>query len=94
MRINKDYILRNIVGEYVLVPTGKATQDINGMIHLSEAGGFIWKLYDQKNSLEEIIDVLMEEYEVDRETAERDVYGYSKVLFDNNLIFDVPEFTE
>lgn len=77
-----------------MVPTGPAAQDINGMIHLTETGGFIWKIYNEKNSLEEIIDAVVDEYDIDRETAEQDVYGFTKVLFDNGLLFDVVEFEE
>ena len=36
MKIIKDFILRNIAGEYVLIPTGTTTQEFNGLISLNE----------------------------------------------------------
>lgn len=94
MKTNKDFILREIVGECVLVPTGKAAQQINGMIHLSETGAFIWRLYDQKESLDEIVEALVEEYNVSKEQARIDVYGFTKVLYDDQIVLDIPEMKE
>ena len=92
MKTNKDFILREIVGESVLIPTGKAANDINGMIHLSDTAIFIWKLYDQKENLEEIVKEVINEFEIDEETARRDVYGFSEILYNDGIILDIPEF--
>ena len=43
MKIVKEYILREIAGEYILVPTGETTQEFNGMITISETAKFIWE---------------------------------------------------
>lgn len=36
MKIAKEFILREIAGECVLIPTGTTTQEFNGLITLSE----------------------------------------------------------
>lgn len=92
MKTNKDFILREIVGECVLVPTGKATQDINGMIHLTPTAAFIWEKYDECENLEEIVKSVLDEFEVDEDTATRDVYGFTEVLYKENIVLDVKEF--
>ena len=46
MKTNSEFILREIAGEAVLIPTGEASQNLNGMIHLTETGAFIWKQVD------------------------------------------------
>jgi len=91
MKTNKDYILRVIAGEGLLVPTGKASENFNGMINLSETAAFIWRQVDTAATLEEIADRLMAEYEVDRETALRDTYGFARSLYVRGLILEVPE---
>ena len=43
MRIAKEFILREIAGECVLVPTGATTQEFNGLITMSDTARFIWE---------------------------------------------------
>ena len=43
MKIVKEFILRNIAGECVLVPTGATTQEFNGLITMSDTAKFIWE---------------------------------------------------
>ena len=75
MKTNKEYMLREIAGETVLVPTGSASQRLNGMIRLTESAAFIWKQVDTAADLEEIVARVQDEYEVDEDTARRDIYG-------------------
>lgn len=42
MKLNPDYILRNIAGEQVVVPTGQAGQKFNGLITLNSTAVFLW----------------------------------------------------
>ena len=50
MKRNTDFMLRDIAGEVILVPTGAATQKFNGMITLNEVADFIWKNLDESKS--------------------------------------------
>ena len=72
MKIVKEYILREIAGEYILVPTGENTQEFNGMITISETAKFIWENLEKADSLEELVSLVREEYEVDEKTAFED----------------------
>ena len=80
MKIIKEFILREVVGEYVLVPTGDTTQEFNGMITLSDTARFIWENLEQVDSLEELVQKILEMYEVDEEAARRDAIGFISVL--------------
>ena len=42
MKASKDFILREIAGEYILVPAGAASAKLNGLITLNELGWFIF----------------------------------------------------
>ena len=50
MKRNTDFMLRDIAGEVILVPTGAATQQFNGMITLNEVAAFIWKNLDEETA--------------------------------------------
>ena len=80
MKILKEFILRNIAGEQVLVPTGETTQEFNGLITLTETAGFIWENIEQVETVEDLVKLMLEEYEVDEETAKKDVERFVSQL--------------
>lgn len=88
MKRNTDFMLRDIAGEVILVSTGAATQQFNGMITLNEVAAFIWKNLDESESSEILVDKIMDEFEVDRETATRDVIGFVSALQERGLVLD------
>lgn len=73
MNLNKDFILRNIAGESILVATGSATQDFNGMITLNEVATFILENIDECEKEEVLVEKVLKEFEIDEETARSDV---------------------
>lgn len=94
MKTNSDYVLREIAGEPILVPTGMASQKINGMIRLTETAAFIWKQIDNSTNLEDIVEKVLQEYDASEESASRDVRGFMYELYIRDIVQDVPEFTE
>ena len=88
MRIEKNVILREIAGEYILIPTGSMALKFTGVFAVSELGVAVWKLLQEGKSEGEIIDSLLEEYEVDRETLTSDVKEFLQSLRDKELLFD------
>lgn len=94
MKINKDYMLREIAGESLLIPTGTASQKLNGMIRLTETAVFIWKQVDTAADLAEIVRRIREEFDVDEETAQRDVHGFLREFYLLDMVRDIPELEE
>lgn len=94
MRTNENYVLREIDEESILIPIGEASEHLNGMIHLTPTAAFIWKEVDNSNSLEEIIQKLMEKYEVTEEIAKRDIYGFLTELYKRNMVLEIPELKD
>lgn len=86
MKIVKEFILREIAGEYVLVPTGATTQEFNGLITLSETAKFIWEHMEEADSLEEMIQLLLDNYEIDEETAKRDAIEFISQLLNSGFV--------
>ena len=85
MKIIKDFILRDIAGETILVPTGSTAQEFNGLITVTETAKLIWQNIEKVDSAEELVDMILEEYEVEEEIARRDVYGFVGALVDNGF---------
>ena len=80
MKIVKEFILREIAGEYVLVPTGATTQEFNGLITMTEVAVTIWKNLETVDSLDAMVELILNEYDVDEETAKRDAIGFISQL--------------
>lgn len=72
-KASEDMLLRKIAGEYILIPVGPLAIKVHGMITLSESGQFLWEKLQNECDLQELTDVLLGEYEIDRRTAEEDV---------------------
>lgn len=89
MKKNKSFIVRNIVGETVLVPADETAEEFNGMIELSETAAFIWEHIEKVSSFKELVDLIQEEYDVDRETAAADTAAFVHQL----LLHDMIEYT-
>lgn len=86
MKIIKDFILRNIAGDCILVPTGAAAEDFNGMITLSGTGEFIWRNIEKADSLDELIQMILDKYDIDENTAKREVVEFITKLMNMGMI--------
>lgn len=73
MKINKEMTLREIAGENILVPGANAVLDLNGLFVVTETGALIWKLLPKVENEQEIVEKILEEYEIDEDTAKKDV---------------------
>ena len=80
MKIIKEFILRDIAGECVLVPTGITTQEFNGLITMSDTAKFIWENLEKVDSFDELIQLMLDEYEIDEETAGKDAHAFISEL--------------
>ena len=80
MKIHGEYILREVVGEYVLVPVGQTALEFNGIISLNEVGASIWKQLESGRSREEILKAVLEEFDVSEEEARQDLSEFLERL--------------
>lgn len=66
-------VTRKTGNEYVLVPVANNIADMNSVYTLNETGAFIWEQIDGKKTTGEIIAAVVAEYNIDNETAAKDV---------------------
>ena len=64
----------------MLVPTGATTQEFNGLITISETAKLIWENMDKVDCFEDLVKMILDEYEIDEETAIRDAHGFISEL--------------
>ena len=80
MKINDNYIHREIAGEHVWVPVGNENLSKNGLFILNELGVFLWNHIPQAEDESQLVKLVLDEYEVDIETATKDVHEFMDKL--------------
>ena len=69
-------VTRKTGNEYVLVPVANNIADMNSVFILNETGAFIWEKIDGKKTVGEIIELVINEYEIEKETATNDILEF------------------
>lgn len=76
MKAAKGFIMREIAGETILIPSGAAAQKFNGLITVNELGTFIWNALAEDITLDALVGRITDVYEVDAETARADAVEF------------------
>lgn len=73
MKTKKGFVLRNVCGENIIMAEGIENIDFNSIISLNETAAYVWqKVADKDFDAEYMAEKLLEEYDVDKETALKD----------------------
>lgn len=80
MKIQKEFVLREIAGDYVIIPTGKTVLTFNGLITVNEVGAELWKMLQSDVTFEDLTKGILEIYDVDEETAKEDIREFLDTL--------------
>lgn len=86
MKIKEGYLLRQVAGSNIIVAVGDEAVNFDGIKTLNETGAFLWKQLEVETNEENVVKALMDEYEVDEETAKADVSEFVNLLINNGLI--------
>lgn len=85
MKLKDGFILREVAGQIVVLPSGDEL-DLNMMITLNEVGKFIWLLLENDTTEEAIVSAILQEYDVDKATAEEAVAGFIRKLNEHGFL--------
>ena len=86
MIIKPDYILRQVLDYYIVLGVGSEAYAPNEIMSLNETGAFLWELLKKGAKQEELVSRLVGEYEVDEQTAAKDVESFLAQLREKELI--------
>ncbi len=75
MKLKDGFVLRDVAGQTVVLPSG-GDLDLNMMITLNDTGKFLWKQLEIEKQEADLVDALLSEYDVNRQTAESAVAGF------------------
>ena len=84
MKIKSGYILREVAGKSIVVPSGDI--NFNGIITLNESGVLLWKALENGADEKALVAVLLDNYDVSESVAENDVKKVVKILREHKLL--------
>ena len=87
MKLKDGFILREIAGQIVVLPSG-SDLDLNMMITLNDSGKFIWSMLEKECDEATIVTAILKEYDVARTTAEAAVAGFVGKLNEYGFLAD------
>lgn len=73
MKIKEGFVLRNVVDEYIVMPTGDNIAKFDGAVVLNEVSAFIFHQLENAVSRDDLLSAMLNEYDVDEATAARDL---------------------
>ena len=85
MKIKEGFLLREVAGQTVVLPTGDDL-DLNMMITLNDTGAFLWQKLQEDTDQAGLVSALLEEYDVDAETARQSVAAFVAKLNENGFL--------
>lgn len=86
MKLAQEFILREIADEYVLIPTGHTTEVFNGLLTLSESAVFIYQHIEEAESFDDLLNMMIKEYDVDKRTAANDAYQFINQMLQTGMV--------
>lgn len=86
MKVSECFSLMNIAGENVVVPMGEKNLDFKGIITLNNSGAFLWKQLEKDTTKEELLQAMLQEYEIDEITAMTDIEKFLDILESSEVL--------
>lgn len=88
MKTKQGFMLREVGGRNIVVAVGEAAEKFNGLITLNESGAFLWKELQNGCTYEELLQKMLEEYEVTEMTARNGIDHFLEAARGAGLIND------
>ena len=80
------YVVREVAGEFLLIPVA-AQEDLPGqMAVMNETGKFLWEQLQEEKTPEQLLAAMTEEYQVSREEARADIEEFLTMLRQHQLL--------
>ena len=80
MKLRGDFVVRQIMGDTVVIPVGKTALQMNGMILLNDVSKVIWECLERDADLEGTVMAVTDVFEVSCEEARRDILEFWEKL--------------
>lgn len=73
MKIKDGFVLRNVVDEHIVMPTGDNIAKFEGAVVLNDVSAFVFEQLQRPVGMEDLLEAVLNEFEVDEATAKADL---------------------
>ena len=73
MKIKEGFVLRNVVDEHIVMPTGDNIAKFEGAVVLNDVSAFVFEQLQHPVGMEDLLEAVLNEFEVDEATAKADL---------------------
>ena len=88
MKAKQGFILRNVVDEHILMPTGDMIGTFNGTVLLNDVSAFVWEKLQNPVSRDDLLKAVLDEFEVEKAVAAADLDALLATLKEYGVIED------
>ena len=88
-RIKSGYILREIAGEYAIVPVDTESVFSNAVMALNDTAVFLWKAFEQPSTIEDVVRKGLQEYDVTEDVIRKSTEHFVKEMLDYKILEEV-----
>ncbi|MBQ9742048.1 MAG: PqqD family protein [Ruminococcus sp.] len=88
MRIAEGFIVREIAGETIAIPTGESARNLSGLVALNESGRLLFELLQSEQTEDSLTEALLNEFDTDPETARKDVREFLEILRSGGILVE------
>ena len=87
MKIKEGFVIEKVGASYLAVATGKIADEFHALVRLNSTGAFLWyKLAEGERTRDELLSLMLDEYDVTPEVALRDITAFLESLRDAGIL--------
>lgn len=86
MKVDKEFVLREIAGDYIIIPTGRTVLEFNGLITVNEVGVSLWNMLQNEITIDGLVQGILDEYDVEEEVAREDIQEFLETLVAGGIL--------
>ena len=88
MKLNEEFVLRQVADTWVVMPLGQTSVDFSGMLTLNETGAILWQALENGGDRLALAKALRDEYDVAEEEVLADVDAFIAKLQEIGCLTD------
>lgn len=88
-RIHPDFALREIAGEYAIVPLGETQFFTNAMMTPNKTAAFLWQAFSEPSTEEDVVMRALERFDGAEADIRRDVERFIKESLEKQVLVEV-----
>ncbi len=88
MKLKNEFEIVHVADEHILIPIGKQKEDFKGVVVLNEAAAFLLEEMKQDITVDDMVQLLIDKYDVDTSKAKEDIERILESISELGLLAD------